>query len=130
MVVVAMNSSYVRRAFVQEWTLTSVLYFVGLFVTRGTVRCRWIILAAFLLGFAQMFGGTLMRESDRFTYFNRLCGYPYIQVLYTHFFGNTQDMELNPASPGRTKTPAKSWWGIARWKPDQQKKSPAQASPF
>jgi hypothetical protein len=34
MVVVATKSSYIRRAFVQEWAPCSILYFVGLWVTK------------------------------------------------------------------------------------------------
>jgi|ERR1700678_93476 hypothetical protein len=116
MVVVALTSRAIRRTFRQEWILCSILYFIGLATTRGTVPYWQIVAAAIVLGFAQMFGGTLIRESGRLSYFNQRCGYPYIQVLYRHFFGSMQDMELNPASPSRATTPAKPWWGRARWK--------------
>jgi hypothetical protein len=115
MSVVALSSQQIRETFRREWVLSSVLYFVGLTTTRGTVSYWHILEASLLLGFAQIFGGTLVRESSRFWYFTKRCGYPYIQVLYQHFFGSMQDMDLNPASPSGTKTPMQPWWGAARW---------------
>jgi hypothetical protein len=116
MVVVALSSQAIRKTFLLEWTLSSVLYFLGPAVTRGAVSYCVVLGGAVVLGFAQIFGGTLIRESHRFTYFNKRCGYPYPQVLCQHFFGSMQDMELNPASPSRATTPAKAWWGHARWR--------------
>lgn len=107
--------------FLSEWALSSFLYFLGLAITRGTVSYGIVLAGAVALGFAQIFAGTLIRESNRFRYFSYRCGYPYIQVLYQHFFGNIRDMELNPGSSSRTTTPPKAWWGRARRNPDTPK---------
>ena len=116
MIVVELSSQATRKVFLQEWILSSFLYFLGLAITRGTVAYRIVLEGAVVLGFAQIFGGTIIRESNRFSYFHESCGYPYIQVIYQHFFGRLQDMELNPASPSRSEAPAQPWWGAARWR--------------
>jgi hypothetical protein len=113
--IVPVSSQRIRKHFCQDWVLTSILYFLGLATTRGVVPYWHILLAAILLGFAQIFGGVLITSSGQFRYSADLCGYPYPQVLYEHFFGQTQRMELNPASPSRTNSPLKPWWGTARW---------------
>jgi hypothetical protein len=93
MVIVALSSQAIRKIFLQEWILSSVLYFLGLAITRGTVSYWIVLVGAVVLGFAQIFGGTIVRESNRFCYFRQHYGYPYRKVLYQHFFGNLQDGE-------------------------------------
>ncbi len=119
MVVVSIVSSQIRKEFLRNWGLSSLLYLIGLTVTRGTVSELQIMLASAVLGFAQIFGGTLIQCSNQFHYFTALCGYPYVQVVFEHFFGNLQDMEWNPASCV-TATRTKAWWGTAGWNPPQQ----------
>jgi hypothetical protein len=67
MVAVGLTSRAIRKSFLLEWILSSVLYFLGLAITRRTVTYGVLVVGSLVLGFAQMFGGTLIRESNRFT---------------------------------------------------------------